>query len=234
LVVAWPSRDGKFGVMTSILKGLTALIAAVTVSVGGGHVAVAPKPVHHSVVITKTIADVTTDPVGSDAFTMHGRTQVTIVPTPPAEAPAPAEDPAANSPLAQLPIAAAPAPAPPPIVVGSTQQAYINGDRAGAGLGALNWSSCLAGIAYQNALRMANAGAISHAGGANADLSCGLGNQGGENVGYWSGGISDAQLNTMFMNSAGHRANIMGPYRYVGTAWVVAKNGYAYIAVEFS
>ena len=81
---------------------------------------------------------------------------------------------------------------------------------------------------------MANAGAISHAGGASADLGCGLGRQGGENVGYWSGGINDAQLNTMFMNSPGHRANIMGPYRYVGTSWVVAKNGYAYIAVEFS
>jgi uncharacterized protein YkwD len=38
----------------------------------------------------------------------------------------------------------------------------------------------------------------------------------------------------MFMNSAGHRANILGPYHYVGTAWVVAPNGYGYIAVEFS
>jgi uncharacterized protein YkwD len=81
---------------------------------------------------------------------------------------------------------------------------------------------------------MAAQGAISHAGGASADLSCGLGRQGGENVGYWSAGINDAQLNTMFMNSAGHRANILGPYHYVGTAWVVAANGAAYIAVEFS
>jgi len=123
---------------------------------------------------------------------------------------------------------------PPAIVVGSTQQALINSDRSGAGLGPLTWSSCLAGIAYQNAVRMANQGAISHSGGAQADLGCGLGRQAGENVGYWSGGINDGQLNAMFMNSAGHRANIMGPYRYVGTAWAVAPNGYAYIAVEFS
>ena len=61
----------------------------------------------------------------------------------------------------------------------------------------------------------------------------GIGSPSGENVGYWSGGINDYQLNTMFMNSAEHRANIMGPYHYVGTAWVVAKNGYGYIAVEF-
>jgi len=38
----------------------------------------------------------------------------------------------------------------------------------------------------------------------------------------------------MFMNSAEHRANILGPYRYVATAWAVAPNGAAYIAVEFS
>ena len=49
-----------------------------------------------------------------------------------------------------------------------------------------------------------------------------------------SRGIDDPQVNTMFMNSAGHRANILGPYHYVGTAWVVAPNGAAYIAVEFS
>jgi uncharacterized protein YkwD len=217
--------------MTSIFKGLAALIAVLTVNLGGTHAGIVAKPSQHTVKVSKTSADATTDPVGSDAFTMRGRTQVTIFPP----TPAPDESVAANQPLAQLPIGAAPAPrpVPPPIVIGSTQQALINQDRAGAGLGSLNWSSCLAGIAYQNALRMANAGAISHAGGANADLGCGLGSQAGENVGYWSGGINDAQLNTMFMNSPDHRANIMGPYHFVGTAWVVAKNGYGYIAVEF-
>jgi uncharacterized protein YkwD len=37
----------------------------------------------------------------------------------------------------------------------------------------------------------------------------------------------------MFMNSPDHRANIMGPYRYVGTAWKVSATGKGYIAVEF-
>jgi uncharacterized protein YkwD len=222
--------------MTTILKGLAALIAVVTVNVGGVHLGVVSKPIHHSVTVTRPIEDATTDPVGTDSFVMRGRTRVTVIPPTPAPVAAPVEGPADNQPLAQLPIAAAPAPrpAPPAIVVGSTQQAYINQDRAGAGLGSLTWSSCLAGIAYQNALRMANAGAISHAGGPSQDLGCGLGHQAGENVGYWSGGINDPQLNTMFMNSAGHRANIMGPYRYVGTAWVVGRNGAGYIAVEFS
>jgi uncharacterized protein YkwD len=117
----------------------------------------------------------------------------------------------------------------------STQQVLINSDRSGAGLGPLAWNGCLAGVAAQNAQRMAAAGAISHADGPSRNLGCGLGSaQAGENVGYWSGGINDGQLNSMFMASPGHRSNIMGPYRYVGTAWVVAPNGHAYIAVEFA
>jgi uncharacterized protein YkwD len=227
--------------MTSILKGLAALIAVLTVNVGGGHVSVVNKPVQHSVTVSKPAAAATVDRTDADRFSLREQPQARATPTPIPIAIAPPDEqsPAANQPLAQLPIAAPPPPAPrpaapPAIVVGSTQQALINQDRAGAGLGPLTWSSCLAGIAYQNALRMANAGAISHAGGASADLGCGLGRQGGENVGYWSGGINDPQLNTMFMNSAGHRANIMGPYQYVGTSWVRAANGYGYIAVEFS
>ena len=125
------------------------------------------------------------------------------------------------------------APPPPAIVIGSTQQALINSDRASAGLGPLTWNSCLYNVAVSNANRMAAQGYISHTNGPNVDLACGLGHQAGENVGWWSGGINDSQLNTMFMNSADHRANIMGPYNYVATAWVVASNGYAYIAVEF-
>src|SRR5205807_1408542 len=77
-------------------------------------------------------------------------------------------------------------------------------------------------------------GSLTHTNGPQVDLSCGLGHQAGENIGYWSGGINDPKLNSMFMASPDHYANIMGPYHYVATAWVVAANGYAYIAVEFS
>jgi uncharacterized protein YkwD len=126
-----------------------------------------------------------------------------------------------------------PPPPPPAIVIGSTQQALINSDRASAGLGPLTWNSCLYNVAVSNANRMAAQGYISHTNGPNVDLTCGLGHQAGENVGWWSGGVNDSQLNTMFMNSPDHRSNIMGPYNFVATAWVVASNGYAYIAVEF-
>jgi uncharacterized protein YkwD len=150
-------------------------------------------------------------------------------PTPP-PAPPPAAHPAAP---AAAPVYHAPPPPPPSVVVRTTQQALINQDRARAGLAPLTWSSCLYNVAVSNAQRMAAQGFISHTNGPSADLSCGLGHQAGENVGDWSAGINDAQLNTMFMNSPEHRANILGPYHYVATAWVVSK-GYGYIAVEFS
>jgi uncharacterized protein YkwD len=35
------------------------------------------------------------------------------------------------------------------------------------------------------------------------------------------------------MGDAPHRANILGPYHYVGVAWVLGANGSAYLAVEF-
>jgi uncharacterized protein YkwD len=130
-------------------------------------------------------------------------------------------------------------PAPRPVitasvVIGSTQQALINQDRARYGLRPLTWSSCLASVAISNAARMAGAQRMWHANGVYSDLACHLGNRTGENIGYWTGGVNDSRLNTMFMNSAEHKANILGPYRYVATAWRVAANGTAYIAVEFS
>lgn len=131
--------------------------------------------------------------------------------------------------------AAAPAPAPrPAIVIGSTQQALINQDRARYGLAPLTWSSCLFNVARAQAAHLATPGVtFAHYGGVYQDLNCHLGPQTGENIGWWSLGVNDTQLNTMFMNSAEHRANILGPYHYVATAWAVGSNGYGYIAVEF-
>jgi uncharacterized protein YkwD len=148
-------------------------------------------------------------------------------PTPP---PVPPAAPPAVVAAAPVHHAAPPAPA---VVVRTTQQALINQDRARYGLPPLTWSSCLYNAAVSNAQRMAAQGFISHTNGPSVDLSCGLGHQAGENLGDWSAGVNDTQLNTMFMNSPEHRANILGPYHYVATAWAVS-NGYGYIAVEFS
>jgi len=150
------------------------------------------------------------------------------VPDPPhkIDPPSPVEVAAPSNPAAGEPPAARPPASQPSIVVNSTQQALINQDRAAHGLAPLTWSGCLYNVAVSNARRIAAQGSLTHTNGPQVDLSCG--------IGYWSGGINDPKLNSMFMASPDHYANIMGPYHYVATAWVVAANGYAYIAVEFS
>lgn len=147
--------------------------------------------------------------------------------------PAPAPAPAAP---VHPPVAPAGAGAPiarPAPVLGQRQLALINADRAATGLPPLAWSACLARVAAQNAARMASQGYISHTNGPTLDLACHFGLSAGENVGFTSAGQDDGRLNAMFMSSPEHRANILGPYRYVGVAWAIAPSGYAYIAVEF-
>ena len=117
---------------------------------------------------------------------------------------------------------------------GSALQTLINQDRASAGLPPLAWSPCLASVAQQNAQRIANQGFLSHTDGPTVDMGCGVQSTGGgENIAYISSGVNDPQVNTMYMNSPGHRANILGAYNFVGTAWVVAPNGSGYNAEEF-
>ena len=128
----------------------------------------------------------------------------------------------------------APVPVVPPKVAGGTGQwGLINQDRAAAGLAPLQWSPCLANVAAGQAARMAAQGYISHANGRILDLGCKLGTRSGENIGFQGGGINDAAMNAWFMGDAPHRANILGPYHYVGAAWVFAPNHTAYLAVEF-
>ena len=152
---------------------------------------------------------------------------------PPRPSPSPSVTASSSAPVASRPAAS---PARPSIVIGSQQQVLINRDRAAAGLAPLSWSSCLRNVAVSNAVRLSKQGWVPpyHTNGPSVDLGCRLGNRAGENVGYWSGGINDSQLNAMFWASPEHKANILGPYRYVATAWAVAPNGSAYIAVEFS
>ena len=148
--------------------------------------------------------------------------------------PAPAEPsptaPAAASDSAASALPAVRLPSPP----GSQQQQLSNQARASGRLRPLAWNACLAAVAALHAAEMAGALRIYHGDGVQRDLACGLGTgRSAENVGVTSGGADDRRIFTAFMQSPGHRANIMGPYRYVGTAWVMAPNGTGYIAVEF-
>lgn len=208
-----------------VLVWLGGILVVVAVTTGAAAAAGRQSDGARPVAASRTIATAVVGTDFSDLVPGHMRSRPTPAPSPaPSAAPAPAP-------------AAAPAPAPrpaaPSIVIGSTQQALINGDRAAARLGLLTWNSCLYSVAASNARRIAAQGFISHTNGPSVDLGCHLGSYAGENVGYWTGGVNDSQLNTMFMNSPDHRANIMGSYHYVATAWVTASNGVAYIAVEF-
>ena len=151
--------------------------------------------------------------------------------------PAPLASPSYSAPPPAAPAAAPrplpPPPAPPRSLLGSGQLSLVNLDRAQAGLPPLAWNACLAAVALQNALRMAAQGYISHTNGVTLDLGCRLGSAAGENAGYLSSGINDVEMNALFMASPEHRANILGPYHYVGAAWAVAASGSAFIAVEF-
>jgi uncharacterized protein YkwD len=80
---------------------------------------------------------------------------------------------------------------------------------------------------------MANQGYISHANGRILDLGCHLGSRASESIGVQYGSIDDAAMNAWFMGDAIHRDNIMGPYHYVGAAWVWGANQRAYLAIEF-
>jgi uncharacterized protein YkwD len=194
----------------------------------------------------------------------HGQASLSLVPqaaVPQAPAPAPTAAPASARPTAIPPPAQPPAqkpvarptqpPAPaasstpvaatqPPAAPassgsGSVQQQLTNQARAGAGLAPLQWNACLAGVAQRHAAEMAQAGHIYHGDGVQQGLACGQGyTRAGENVGMTSPGIDDNRIFTGFMNSPGHKANIMGAYRFIGTAWVLGADGAGYVSVEFA
>ena len=150
------------------------------------------------------------------------------------ERPPPTPSAEAQTIVPRLPMATVRPKAPPPhAAVGTGQWGLINQDRQAAGLAPLLWNTCLANVATGQASRMAAQGYISHANGRSLDLGCHLGPRSGENIGFQGGGINDAAMNAWFMGDPPHRANILGPYHYVGVAWVLAPNGTAYLAVEF-
>jgi uncharacterized protein YkwD len=207
------------------LSWLAGLVVVLALASGATSVFRAHSTPNHTLTAAKKLISI--DP--NDVVNVSDPAPLRMIPRPTPDPTPPPAPPAA----APAPVHSPPPPPPPAIVIGSTQQALINQDRARNGLGPLTWNSCLANVARSNAARMSAQGFISHTNGPNVDLSCGLGRQAGENVGDWSAGINDGQLNSMFVNSPEHLANILGPYQYVASVWVVAPNGYGYIAVEF-
>ena len=158
----------------------------------------------------------------------------------PTPAPAVAIAPTAKPPVAVRPKPVA-KPAPPVASVGGAagvQFSLVNQDRAASGVAALAWSGSLARVAQFRAQDMLNRNYFSHTDPATGQLAFvqllhlwGIPySTAGENI-AWSTNPSMAAINTMFMNSPEHRANILkAAYHRVGLG--VATNGAKTMVVE--
>ena len=164
----------------------------------------------------------------------------------PTPAPTPLPAPAATQPALQAvrPPAPAPAPRPPAPPVSSVGGAagvefsLVNQDRAANGVTSLAWSSSLARVAQYRAQDMLSRNYFSHYDPSTGQLAFvellhlwGIPySTAGENI-AWSTNPSMAGINTMFMNSPEHRANILnGAYHRAGIG--VASDGVKTMVVE--
>lgn len=108
--------------------------------------------------------------------------------------------------------------------------AKINASRSAAGLAPLTMAGGLQTYARSHSADMAAAGKIYHSTSAQLAAAAGSGwSKLGENVGR---GPTVSDLHTAFMNSSGHKANILGDYNYVGVG-TTTSGGYIYVTVVF-
>lgn len=108
--------------------------------------------------------------------------------------------------------------------------AQINSTRSSNGLGPLTVDGGLRSHARNHTQDMMDANQIYHSTSAELKAAAGSGwSKLGENVGR---GGTVSSLHQAFMNSPGHRANILGEYNYVGIG-TGTKDGVLYVTVVF-
>jgi uncharacterized protein YkwD len=107
----------------------------------------------------------------------------------------------------------------------------VNVERANAGLSAVSASTCADGFAEAWAPVIQRNGALSHQS-LSPILSTCHSSTAGENVAY--GNVTADQMMTMWMNSPGHRANILNPsFTGIGIAAVTDSSGRWYGVQDF-
>ena len=129
-------------------------------------------------------------------------------------------------------------PTPTPAPSGSVSDAYearilvlVNAERTSRGLSPLTASSCADGYAESWAPVIQRNGALSHQSLGPILTTCHA-STAGENVAY--GNVTADEMMTMWMNSAGHRANILNPgFTAIGIAAVTDSSGRWYGVQDF-
>ena len=149
--------------------------------------------------------------------------------------PEPAPQPASPVEAAPAPLNFAPDPAPQPLgcsggggVIGAH-----NGDRAAVGVGGLCENGQLAGFAQRWAEQMAAMGSLVH-----QDIGSVIGGTSfstmGENILVGPAGYSPDQMETAWMNSPSHRANIVsGAFTQAGVGTAYSADGRMWVCVDF-
>lgn len=108
-----------------------------------------------------------------------------------------------------------------------------NNDRAANGLPPLQMASAAVDVAQAWANYLAATRSLVHNPNYVSQMSAAVGGQWtqvGENIGYAQ---SAAQLEPMFMSSPPHRANILGPYNYVGVGSAYDSAGNLWVVLDF-
>jgi uncharacterized protein YkwD len=212
-------RIGVRGVVigTALVVAVAAVSASALVFEGRGESSSEPRPT-----VTSSRHTATTT---STSTTTSTTTTTTTAPPPVTAAPAPAP--------VEVPAPAAAPVAPACDGSGSAVISAMNGDRAANGLGALCGNGQLAGIAQNWANWMAQNGSLTH-----QDLDGVLAGTAfstvAENILVGPGGMSPEQMETAWMQSAPHRANILsGAYSAAGVGIASGSDGRIWVAVDF-
>lgn len=107
----------------------------------------------------------------------------------------------------------------------------VNAERVKAGLRPVSRSTCAEGYARTWSQTMARTGTFAHQ--SLSPIMSGCRARGaGENIGY--GNVTPAQMMTMWMNSTGHRANILrASFTHLGVGAAVTSTGRWYATQDF-
>ena len=138
--------------------------------------------------------------------------------------------PTVTAPTVTAPLVTAPAPA-PTVSYADQVLALTNNERTSRGLRPLAFNSCADGYANTWAKALSVAGSLSHQALSPILSACGARSV-GENVAY--GNVTPAELVKMWMDSAGHRANILNAgFTHLGVGDVTTSSGRVYAVQVF-